>query len=252
MNIKNAKQLTGISEQMIRFYEKKNIIQPKRDLENGYRLYTNHEIFLMVLARSYNSLGIPLNDVLDYIHPNDFMQLSDNLESTIENLKKQEKWIKQKILYAHDLSSIFIGLNNHEEYSIFKFDTLYFYPNSANQDSNYSDMFKYVEVSRAVLRVDRNLLANDTYPNDIGVLITTNIEDSAVNPIIYRNVSLIRFYKETPVSEVIPPSEIHKLFNKVQDLGYIDINDCFIYQIAEKTGENPRDIICVEFIVSKD
>ena len=252
MNIKNAKQLTGISEQMIRFYEKKKIIQPKRDLENGYRLYTNHEIFLMVLARSYNSLGIPLNNVLDYIHPIDFMQLSKNLESSIEDLKKQEKWIKQKIIYAQDLSSIFIDLSNHVEFSILQFDILYFYPNSTNQDQKYSDMFKYVEVSRAVLRVDRNILDGDIYPNDIGVLITTNIEDSEVNPIIYRNVSLIRFYKETPVSEVIPPSGIHELFNKVQELGYTTIDDCFIYQIAEKTGNNPLDVICVEFLIRKD
>ena len=37
MNIKDAKALTGISEQMIRFYEKKNIIHPQRNEENNYR-----------------------------------------------------------------------------------------------------------------------------------------------------------------------------------------------------------------------
>ena len=249
MNIKEAKQLTGISEQMIRFYEKKKIIKPSRNEENGYRLYTNHEIFLMVMSRSYNSLGIPLDNVLDYIHPKNLKEVNDNLDETINNLIEQEKWLKQKMRYAKDLSSIFNDLQNNKSYSIVHFDKLYFYPNSTDKDSKYHDIFKHIGVSRAVLRVDKNILNQDEFPNDIGVLLTTDIKESEVLPIVYKDITLIRFYKETPVSEVIPPNGIHNLLKQVHKLGYSNTGDTFIYQIAEKDSDNPTDLICVEFIV---
>ena len=72
---------------MIRFYEKKNIIHPQRNKENNYRTYTNYDIFLMVMARSYNSLGIPLDEVLQYINLTDINDICAKLESKFQNLK---------------------------------------------------------------------------------------------------------------------------------------------------------------------
>lgn len=252
MNIKDAKALTGISEQMIRFYEKKNIIHPQRNEENNYRTYTNHDIFLMVMARSYNSLGIPLDEVLQYINLTDINDISTKLESKISELENQEIWLKEKIKYTKDISSIFQSIKEKKKYDVIHFDELYFYPNSSQTSEKYPDIFKMIGVSRTVLRVENNIIFQDNYPNDIGVLLTRNVPSLSITPISYNDVTLFRFYKTTPVAEVITPKEVQKLAKSINKLGYQIISDCFIYQVAENHTEEENDFICVEFIVKQN
>lgn len=249
MNIKDAKALTGISEQMIRFYEKKNIIHPQRNKENNYRTYTNYDIFLMVMARSYNSLGIPLDEVLQYINLTDINDICATLESKISELENQEIWLKEKIKYTKDISSIFQSIKEKKKYDVIHFDELYFYPNSSQTSKKYPDIFKMIGVSRAVLRVENNIIFQDNYPNDIGVLLTRNVPSLSITPISYNDVTLFRFYKTTPVAEVITPKKVQKLAKSINKLGYQIISDCFIYQVAENHTEEENDFICVEFIV---
>lgn len=47
MNIQEASRQTGISKDMIRFYEKKDLIHPKRS-ENNYRDYSIHDLHLLI------------------------------------------------------------------------------------------------------------------------------------------------------------------------------------------------------------
>ena len=192
MNIKDAKALTGISEQMIRFYEKKNIIHPQRNKENNYRTYTNYDIFLMVMARSYNSLGIPLDEVLQYINLTDINDICAKLESKISELENQEIWLKEKIKYTKDISSIFQSITEKKKYDVIHFDELYFYPNSSQTSKKYPDIFKMIGVSRAVLRVENNIIFQDNYPNDIGVLLTRNVPSLSITPMSYNDVTLFR------------------------------------------------------------
>ena len=234
---------------MIRFYEKKNIIHPQRNKENNYRTYTNYDIFLMVMARSYNSLGIPLDEVLQYINLTDINDICATLESKISELENQEIWLKEKIKYTKDISSIFQSIKEKKKYDVIHFDELYFYPNSSQTSKKYPDIFKMIGVSRAVLRVENNIIFQDNYPNDIGVLLTRNVPSLSITPISYNDVTLFRFYKTTPVAEVITPKKVQKLAKSINKLGYQIISDCFIYQVAENHTEEENDFICVEFIV---
>lgn len=50
MNILEASRATGVSRDMIRFYEKKGILSPARNPGNHYREYGMHEIHQIILA----------------------------------------------------------------------------------------------------------------------------------------------------------------------------------------------------------
>ena len=39
ININQVEKLTGVSKRNIRFYEKEGLLFPKRNSENGYRVY---------------------------------------------------------------------------------------------------------------------------------------------------------------------------------------------------------------------
>ena len=112
------------------------------------------------------------------------------------------------------------------------------------------------EQEEALLNIDQVQFAMhelnlylDNYPNDIGVLLTRNVPSLSITPVSYNDVTLFRFYKTTPVAEVITPKEIQKLSKSINKLGYQIISDCFIYQVAENHTEEENDFICVEFIV---
>ena len=157
-----------------------------------------------------------------------------------------------KIKYTKDISSIFQSIKEKKKYDVIHFDELYFYPNSSQTSEKYPDIFKMIGVSRAVLRVENNIIFQDNYPNDIGVLLTRNVPSLSITPISYNDVTLFRFYKTTPVAEVITPKEVHKLAKSINKLGYQIISDCFIYQVAENHTEEENDFICVEFIVKRN
>lgn len=247
MNIKEASLVTGLSEQMIRFYEKKGIISPKRNKENQYREYTNHEIFLIVIAHTYNSLGIPLDEVSNYIRPTSFEEHTQNLTSRIEALENEAFWLQERIRYSKDQLLNFEAYQQGKSYAFFSYKKLCFYPNEHTK--NYSDLFKYTSVFRAALRVKKDVLEKDSYPSDdIGSITSREIQESSIQPVIYEDVKVIRFFVETPVSCIVTPKEVHKFLKTIHDLHFKIIGDAFIYQIAEKEDSELKDIVCVDFI----
>ena len=55
MNIKQAEELTGVSRQNIRFYEREGLLLPERNPENGYREYTEEHIEILKKIRLLRS-----------------------------------------------------------------------------------------------------------------------------------------------------------------------------------------------------
>lgn len=62
-NIKEAEQLTGISSQNIRYYEKQGLLCPARNEENSYREYSDNDIERLKLIRLFRKLGMPIEEL---------------------------------------------------------------------------------------------------------------------------------------------------------------------------------------------
>lgn len=63
MNIKQAQQLSGVSADNIRFYEKQGLLHPGRNQTNDYREYGEEEIRALKLIRALRMLDMPLEQV---------------------------------------------------------------------------------------------------------------------------------------------------------------------------------------------
>ena len=79
-----------ISKDMIRFYEKKGLLHPKR-LDNGYRDYSLQDVHRIILIKQYNSLGIPLHTIKEMLKgetgiKNAFEEQLDTLKQEVELL----------------------------------------------------------------------------------------------------------------------------------------------------------------------
>lgn len=62
-NIKETEQLTGISSQNIRYYEKQGLICPARNEDNSYREYSDNDIERLKLIRLFRKLGMPIEEL---------------------------------------------------------------------------------------------------------------------------------------------------------------------------------------------
>ena len=63
MNIKQAEQLSGVSRQNIRFYEREGLLHPSRNPENDYREYHQKDIHTLKLIRAMRMLNMPLDQI---------------------------------------------------------------------------------------------------------------------------------------------------------------------------------------------
>lgn len=62
-SIKEAEALTGISRQNIRYYEKMGLLNPKRDVGNGYRKYDEEDIERLKAILLFRKLDMPLEEI---------------------------------------------------------------------------------------------------------------------------------------------------------------------------------------------
>lgn len=67
MNISQVENLTGITKQNIRFYEKEGLIHPKRNKTNGYREYGEPEVQALKLIRVMRKTGMSLEDIKEVL-----------------------------------------------------------------------------------------------------------------------------------------------------------------------------------------
>lgn len=63
MNIKTAEELSGVSRQNIRFYEREGLLTPDRNSENDYREYRQEHIEILKKIRVMRMLDMPLDQI---------------------------------------------------------------------------------------------------------------------------------------------------------------------------------------------
>ncbi|SHK14911.1 MerR family regulatory protein [Anaerocolumna jejuensis DSM 15929] len=62
-NIKEVSNILNISREMIRYYEKKGMISPKRKEENNYRSYDTMDVFFLMEAIQYQGWNINIKNI---------------------------------------------------------------------------------------------------------------------------------------------------------------------------------------------
>lgn len=89
-NIKEAEELTGISRQNIRYYEKMGLLNPERDAGNGYRKYDEEDIGRLKAILLFRKLDMPLEEIRKLLdHEIDLQQALDTQKAYLQ--KEQQK-----------------------------------------------------------------------------------------------------------------------------------------------------------------
>lgn len=99
-SIKEAEQITGITSQNIRYYERQKLLTPGRNSENSYREYSDEDINRLKMIRLFRSLDMPIGDIRRLF--NGDLSLEDTIQLQICRLKSE----KEKLSAALDFCSL--------------------------------------------------------------------------------------------------------------------------------------------------
>lgn len=94
-------QMYGIGTDSLRYYEKKGILQPKREA-NGYRIYTQKDIWRLNVIRQLRDMDVPVDKIYSFFQ-------TQSLEGTVELLNEVQNAIAVKQRELSVLSKIVAG-----------------------------------------------------------------------------------------------------------------------------------------------
>lgn len=77
---KDIRQKLGITRDALRLYEKRGIIQPEIDLQNGYRYYDDWQMNLLWDCRYYQGMGFSLAEVQEILSTDSLGRIEARLE----------------------------------------------------------------------------------------------------------------------------------------------------------------------------
>lgn len=249
MNINEASLQTGISKDMIRFYEKKGLINPKRNDNNNYRDYTVSDLHTLIIIKQYSALGIELNNIINMLQDNKLNNTISLLSEQLTNLQDNALYAHLKYLNALDLYTILDKVNNNINFDIGQRQQQYYYPNYCNHKSyTYSNLYISAGVARPVYRIKQQYLYSKQYPQDIGLLLSTPIKEEKYDVQIIQPYTYYRIVTTVSKNHLISNKQIINLSKQILKDGYQLSGDIYIYQLIA-SNQHDKDTICVEFTV---
>lgn len=120
--INELANLFGITTNKARFYEKKGLVQPKRNPSNDYRMYSEDDVLKMQTILMYRSIGMPINQIQSLLseenqssyvdHFNHLWELTIKELQRIKSIKKTLEKVMDE-LYVSDINHIQGNIINH-------------------------------------------------------------------------------------------------------------------------------------------
>lgn len=104
MNIKTAEELSGVSRQNIRFYEREGLLTPDRKPENDYREYHPEHIEILKRIRIMRMLDMPLDQIKLVLEGE--MSPAEAAKEQKEKLKQQQEQLAAAIRFCDEWRNI--------------------------------------------------------------------------------------------------------------------------------------------------
>lgn len=93
MNIKEVEKITGLTKANIRFYEEEGLVQPKRNEQNNYRIYTEVEIKRLQEVKKLRLIGISIPEI-QKIYAEE-LSLQKAMERRLKEIREEERLLQE-------------------------------------------------------------------------------------------------------------------------------------------------------------
>ncbi|MGL5260316.1 MAG: MerR family transcriptional regulator [Lachnospiraceae bacterium] len=116
MKIQEVEELVGISKKNIRFYEKEGLLTPKRNLENGYRYYSQEDVLELKKIKLLRRLAIPIEEIRKIQTLN--LTLEDALGRHFVTIEREKSNLENILLFCDKMieENVHYPLLNADQY----------------------------------------------------------------------------------------------------------------------------------------
>lgn len=109
MKINEVEALAGITKKNIRFYEEQGLLNPRRNLENGYRDYGESEVLTLRRIKLLRKLGVPLEEIRQMLSGTH--TIGDGMRRHMVTLERERRNLEQSIILCQDMQNLEIPLS---------------------------------------------------------------------------------------------------------------------------------------------
>jgi len=103
MRINKVEELVGITKKNIRFYEEQGLLSPARNLENGYRDYSEEDVETLHKIKLLRQLSVPIEEILKL--QKGILTLEDCMRRHIITLNREEENVRQNKIVCEQLET---------------------------------------------------------------------------------------------------------------------------------------------------
>lgn len=114
LSIKEVEQLTGITKQNIRYYERQRLISPNRNPENDYREYSDKDIRQLKVIKVLRKLDMPIEEIRKLL--NHDITLSDAVHFQKERLQQERARLSDALEFCNRINETELDQFNADTY----------------------------------------------------------------------------------------------------------------------------------------
>lgn len=103
MNISEVEHIVGLSKKSIRYYEENGLLNPKRNNENDYRIFSEEDVRKLKIIKFFRELGVSIHD-LRMLSLGE-LSVFDCMEEQLKKIKLEEKKYQSVKKMCEELST---------------------------------------------------------------------------------------------------------------------------------------------------
>lgn len=257
--IKQISRAVGVSTDMIRFYEKMGLLNPKRDPNNNYRLYTFEDCKTIIMIKIYTNLGISLKTCQAMFCEHRMNKGVDQLKAHVEKLKHERHFIDKRIEVS---SQMLQSLNEYQsdiKYHIYQRQPIIIYPSNLSEydeidiDNPISEMYDDYPIYSYYFRIKKELFIDQNitiYPNDIGIMAYSELKGINRTYEVIPKKKVLRTWIEKKKEVPLLREHLNDIFAIINDNGFIVKGDVFFSQLQPRAKSDfEYDVLICEISI---
>lgn len=247
MNIKKVSLLTGVSDQMLRYYEKLGIIAPKRNPENHYRDYSESDINTIVMIKQYNEMGLSLKTLSILIKDGNSELVVKEINEAVRQLKLDAEWSMARLNNALHFQRLIKMMHYKIPSYVGICPKSYFYPrHDKNVIALYKSLYYSEGAGKTVFRILHDQLTLESYPKNQGMHSTKRLNDPSIEVVEIPEHKYWQTIRLVNSDQIINYKQLKPILDEMNKEGYSLSGDIFLYQIAYTEAEKGKIYICIE------
>lgn len=123
--IGDISKLYNISNDILRYYEKIGLLIPDVRGENGYRYYSESQLWKLNNIRSLRNLGVSLNEIIDFLNTRSIKKAKEMIKF---QLKKIDENLRELLKLKEELELKKENIRYFENFSDYEIPRIKYYP----------------------------------------------------------------------------------------------------------------------------